>query len=121
MAWILALAVPMAVLISTLMAFGRLSSDNEITGFKSTGISYLNFLKPGLFLGIIVVSIQAKDPGSTITDSPSLRFISISEYDGAQTVSYFISYLYLSVVIMAPVLHLNDLDHGIGLKPCPVL
>ena len=31
LAWVLALAVPMAVLISTLMAFGRLSSDNEIT------------------------------------------------------------------------------------------
>ena len=31
MAWILALAVPMAILVSTLMAFGRLSSDNEIT------------------------------------------------------------------------------------------
>ena len=29
LAWILALAVPMAVLVSTLMAFGRLSADNE--------------------------------------------------------------------------------------------
>ena len=30
LAWILALAVPMAILVATLMAFGRLSEDNEI-------------------------------------------------------------------------------------------
>ena len=42
-------------------------------------------------LGFIVISIQAIDPGSTITDSPSFKFISISEYEGAQTMSYFIS------------------------------
>ena len=31
---IISLAAPMAVLIATMMTFGRLSSDNEITGFK---------------------------------------------------------------------------------------
>ena len=31
LAWILSLAVPMAILVATLMAFGRLSSDNEIS------------------------------------------------------------------------------------------
>jgi lipopolysaccharide export system permease protein len=35
LAWILALAVPMAVLVATLMAFGRLSSDNEISAMRS--------------------------------------------------------------------------------------
>ena len=30
LAWILALSVPMAVLLATLMTFGRLSEDNEI-------------------------------------------------------------------------------------------
>ena len=58
LAWILALAVPMAMLVATLMAFGRLSSDNEITGFKSTGVSYFSFLKPGLLFGIIIVIIM---------------------------------------------------------------
>ena len=43
LAWILALAVPMAILISTLMAFGRLSSDNEITAFKASGIKYYDW------------------------------------------------------------------------------
>tara|TARA_B100002052_G_scaffold106423_1_gene98035 strand:- start:667 stop:2010 length:1344 start_codon:yes stop_codon:yes gene_type:complete len=52
MAWILALAVPMAVLISTLMAFGRLSSDNEITAFKASGTNFIKLLKPALGFGI---------------------------------------------------------------------
>ena len=34
LAWIVALAVPMAILIATLMAFGRLSADNEIMRFQ---------------------------------------------------------------------------------------
>ena len=54
MAWILALAVPMAVLISTLMAFGRLSSDNEVTAFKASGTNFIKLIKPALLFGIIV-------------------------------------------------------------------
>ncbi|MFH1862606.1 MAG: LptF/LptG family permease [bacterium] len=38
MAWIVALAVPMAMLVATLTAFGRLSADNEITALKSAGV-----------------------------------------------------------------------------------
>ena len=54
MAWILALAVPMAILIATLMAFGRLSSDNEVTALKASGIDFLSLLKPALIFGFIV-------------------------------------------------------------------
>jgi lipopolysaccharide export system permease protein len=46
MAWMLALSIPMAVLVSTLMAFGRFSSDNEVTAMKSLGISPLKAMLP---------------------------------------------------------------------------
>tara|TARA_Y100001970_G_scaffold31323_1_gene38869 strand:+ start:1327 stop:2682 length:1356 start_codon:yes stop_codon:yes gene_type:complete len=55
---IISLAAPMAVLVATMMTFGRLSSDNEITGFKASGISYLNFLKPGLLFGVLIVILM---------------------------------------------------------------
>ena len=55
---ILSLAAPMAVLVATMMTFGRLSSDNEITGFKASGVSYFHFLKPGILFGIIIVIIM---------------------------------------------------------------
>ncbi len=54
LAWILALAVPMAVLIATLMAFGRMSSDNEISAIRTSGIHYNSILLPSLIFGILI-------------------------------------------------------------------
>jgi len=51
LAWMIALAVPMAVLIAALMAFGRLSADNEITAIKASGISLYQILP-----SVIIVS-----------------------------------------------------------------
>ena len=53
--WIFSLSVPMAIFITTLIAFGRLSSDNEITALKSSGITYFQILKPAVFFAIIVI------------------------------------------------------------------
>ena len=46
MAWILALSIPMAALTATLMAFGRLAADNEITAMKANGISLYRIILP---------------------------------------------------------------------------
>ncbi|HEX7344968.1 MAG TPA: LptF/LptG family permease [bacterium] len=54
LAWITALAVPMAVLVATLMAFGRLSADNEITALKSAGVSLWQLIVPYLILGALL-------------------------------------------------------------------
>jgi len=54
LAWMLALSVPMAVLVATLMAFGRLSADNEITAIKSSGTSLYAIVVPVLTASIIL-------------------------------------------------------------------
>ncbi len=54
MAWIVALAVPMAVLVATVMAFGRLSGDSEITAMKASGVSILYILFPVLVVSILL-------------------------------------------------------------------
>ena len=54
LAWIAALAVPMAVLVATLMAFGRLSHDNEITAIRTSGLSYGEILRPALYFGALI-------------------------------------------------------------------
>ncbi len=54
LAWIVALAVPMAVLVAALMAFGRLSGDNEITAMKASGISVLRIMTPVLFMAVVL-------------------------------------------------------------------
>ncbi len=58
LAWMLALAVPMATLIAVLMAYGRFSADNETTILKSSGISIYRIMRPSLYLGIIITLIM---------------------------------------------------------------
>ncbi len=48
LAWIVVLAVPMAVLVATLMAFGGLSSNSEITAMKASGVSLYTMMFPVL-------------------------------------------------------------------------
>ncbi len=51
LAWMIALSVPMAVLVATLLAFGRLTSDSEIVAIKSSGINLIRVLIP-LFVAV---------------------------------------------------------------------
>ncbi len=57
-AWMLALTVPGAVLVSVLMSFGRLSADGEITALQSSGISHLRLLFPVLFSAALLCAFQ---------------------------------------------------------------
>ena len=54
LAWILMLAVPMSVLVATLMAFGRLSADNEIAALKASGVHFYRLLIPVLVITFFV-------------------------------------------------------------------
>ena len=51
LAWIIALSVPMSLLISTVMTYGRMSQDNEITALKAAGVSVFNIIKPAVLFG----------------------------------------------------------------------
>lgn len=56
LSWMVVLVVPMASLVATLMAFGNLSQNNEVTIMKSSGISlYKMMLAP--FLASIAVAL----------------------------------------------------------------
>lgn len=50
---VLAYDVPMALMVGTLMAFGRLSADSEITAMKATGTSFLSLMVPSLALAVV--------------------------------------------------------------------
>ena len=53
-----ALAVPMAVLVASLMAFGRLSADNEITILKSSGINIVQIIRSSLLAAAILTVLM---------------------------------------------------------------
>jgi lipopolysaccharide export system permease protein len=52
--FILALTVPMAVLLASIMSFGRLSTDHELVAFKSCGINIYTLLKPVLVAAMLL-------------------------------------------------------------------
>lgn len=58
LAWMFALAVPMAVLVASLMAFGRLSADNEITILKSSGINIVQILRSSLLAAAVLTVLM---------------------------------------------------------------
>ena len=49
-----ALIIPMAVLPATLMTYGNLTSENEITAMRACGYSTYRMIVPGLFGGILM-------------------------------------------------------------------
>lgn len=52
--FLLALSIPMSVLMSTILAFGRLSVDREIIAIKSGGINIFKLVRPIYFLALIL-------------------------------------------------------------------
>ena len=49
-----ALIIPMAVLPATLMTFGNLASENEITAMRSSGVSLYRMILPGVVVGALL-------------------------------------------------------------------
>jgi len=54
LASIVALAIPMAILVATLMTFGQLSQDNEITAMKATGYGVHRALMPVFIVSLLI-------------------------------------------------------------------
>lgn len=54
LAWIVVLVVPMSVLVATLMAFGAMSQNNEISIMKATGVSLYKMMTPPLIASVFV-------------------------------------------------------------------
>jgi len=57
LAWMVVLAVPMAVLVSALMAFGSLSAQNEVTAMKAGGMSLYRMIAPVFIASILLTAL----------------------------------------------------------------
>ncbi|TDX59221.1 LptF/LptG family permease [Orenia marismortui] len=49
---------PMSMLLATLLSFGRLSGDSEITALKAGGISFIRLVTPVLIVGLLVSGLS---------------------------------------------------------------
>lgn len=54
---IIVLTFPMATLLGTIMAFGRLSGDSEVTALRAGGVSVYKLVIPALLLGLIMSGV----------------------------------------------------------------
>jgi lipopolysaccharide export system permease protein len=52
--YFLMFTIPMAILLATLLAFGRLSHNNEITAIQAAGINLWILIRPVLVIGLIL-------------------------------------------------------------------
>jgi len=54
---LLSLAMPIAILISSIMTFGNLGESFELVAIKSSGISLLRFMRPLMYISILLCGI----------------------------------------------------------------
>ncbi len=77
LAWMTALSVPMACLVSTLMAFGKFSADHEVTALKSSGMSLYRMMMPPL-LGSAIIAIAMLLFNNTILPESNHRISTLT-------------------------------------------
>jgi lipopolysaccharide export LptBFGC system permease protein LptF len=52
-----ALTIPTSLLLATIMTYGRMSEDNEITALRASGVPLYPIVLPSLFLGMMLSSV----------------------------------------------------------------
>lgn len=56
--YMLALSIPMAVLVATILAFGRMSVDRETIAMKSSGINIYRMITPLMFAAVMLTGLM---------------------------------------------------------------
>ncbi len=69
LAWMVVLAVPMAVLVATLMAFGGLAATNQITAMRASGVSLYRMMAPVFLASIVICGLLTSFNNDVLPDA----------------------------------------------------
>ncbi|MFZ2324232.1 MAG: LptF/LptG family permease [Ignavibacteriaceae bacterium] len=69
LSWMVVLVVPMATLVATLMAFGNMSQNNEVTIMKSSGISLYKMMIPPFFASVVLAILLYQFNNQVLPDA----------------------------------------------------
>ena len=73
---LLALAMPIAILISSIMTFGNLGETFELVAIKSAGISLLRFMRPLIFVAMLLSFVTFLF-GNYVIPYANLKFVTL--------------------------------------------
>ncbi len=82
----LVLSFPMSVLLSTLLTYGKLSSNSELLALRSLGIKTVRFIAPALILSIFMTGLTFFFNNSLVPYSNSLAEVSMRDSLGKSTI-----------------------------------
>ena len=82
----LVISFPMSVLLSTLLTYGKLSSNSELLALRSLGIKTSRFIVPALIVSIIMTGLTFFFNNSLVPYSNKLAEISIRDGLGQSTI-----------------------------------
>ena len=69
LAWMVVLAVPMSVLVASLMAFGTLSATNEVTAMRASGVSLYRMIAPAALASLLVCYLLLRFNNDVLPDA----------------------------------------------------
>lgn len=70
------MAIPLSILLSSIMTFGNMAENHELLAFKTTGVSLLRLMKP-LTIGVIAISTGAFFFANVAVPKANLKFKSL--------------------------------------------
>jgi len=110
LAWMLALSIPMATLVATLMAFGRMTSDMEILAIKSSGIHLIQLLRPVLIGSVVLAAFLVWFNNEVLPDANHKARVLMSDIRVMRPTLSIRSNVFLSD-IPGYVILISDIDH----------
>jgi lipopolysaccharide export system permease protein len=116
LAWMLVLAVPMGVLVATLMAFGGLASTNEITAMRASGVSLYRMIAPVVAASIIICLLLISFNNDVLPDANHRTKVLTSDISHKKPTLTLVPGMFIqlmqghSIMVRKTFEHSNDLE-----------